>query len=156
MYPFVAIVDDSLILEWAAKRADSAINEIPAVIQRRTLLMACVCICSQRRTGEEGLVKIIKVVAMFVVNPVSNNNGHHANFWDKSGKSLYHDTVTTRMCKSSKQHTQAFHSFKHDLCDQRKTGGIPKASAKTGKSFFSTRNSAMHSSSMKLSSQNSS
>ena len=70
MYPFVAIVDDSLILEWAANRANSAINETPAVIQRRTLLMDCICICSQRGTGEEGLVKISKVVAMFVVNPV--------------------------------------------------------------------------------------
>ena len=44
MYPFVAIVDDSLILEWAANRADSAINETPAVIQRGTLLMDCICI----------------------------------------------------------------------------------------------------------------
>ena len=70
MYPFVAIVDDSLISEWAANRADSAINETPAVIQRCNLLMDCICICSQRGTGEEGLVKISKVVAMFVVNPV--------------------------------------------------------------------------------------
>ena len=61
MYTFVAIVDDSLILEWAANRADSAINETPAVIQRRTHLMHCICICSQRGTGEEGLVKISKV-----------------------------------------------------------------------------------------------
>ena len=70
MYPLVAIVDDSLILEWAANRPDSAINETPAVIQRRALLMDCICICSQRSTGEEGLVKISKMVAMFVVNPV--------------------------------------------------------------------------------------
>ena len=70
MYPFVTIADDSLILEWAANTADSAINETPAVVQRRTLLMDCICICSQRGTGEEGLVKISKVVAMFVVNPV--------------------------------------------------------------------------------------
>ena len=46
MYPFVDIVDDLLILEWEANRADSAINETPAVIQRRTLLMDCICICS--------------------------------------------------------------------------------------------------------------
>ena len=70
MYPFVAIIDDSLILEWAANRTDSAITETPAVIQRRALLMDGICICSQRGTGEEGLVKISKVVAMFVVNPV--------------------------------------------------------------------------------------
>ena len=63
MYPFVAIVDNSLILEWAANRTDSAMNETPAVIQRRTLLMDCICICSQRGTGKEGLVKISKVVA---------------------------------------------------------------------------------------------
>ena len=70
MYPFAAIVDDSLILEWAAKRADSAINETLAVIKRHTLVMDCICICSQRGTGGEGLVKISKLVAMFVVNPV--------------------------------------------------------------------------------------
>ena len=70
MRSIVAIVDDSLILEWAANRADSAINETPAVIQRRTLLMDCICICSQRGTGEERLVEISKVVAMFVVNAV--------------------------------------------------------------------------------------
>ena len=70
MYPLVAIVDDLLILEWAANRPDSAINKTPAVIQRRALLMDCICICSQRGTGEEGLVKISKMVAMFVVNPV--------------------------------------------------------------------------------------
>ena len=70
MYPLVAIVDDSLILEWAANRPDSAINKTPAVIQSRALLIDCICICSQRSTGEEGLVKISKMVAMFVVNPV--------------------------------------------------------------------------------------
>ena len=69
MYPFVAIKDDLLILEWAANRTDSTINETPAVIQRRALLMDGICICS-RDTGEEGLAKISKVVAMFVVNPV--------------------------------------------------------------------------------------
>ena len=62
MYPFVAIIDDSLILEWEANRTDSAINETPAVIQRRVLLMDGICICSQRGTGQEGLVKISKVV----------------------------------------------------------------------------------------------
>ena len=70
MYLFVPIVDDSLILEWAANRADSAINETPAVIQRRTLLVDCICICSQRGMGEEGLVKVRKVVAMFILNPI--------------------------------------------------------------------------------------
>ena len=70
MYPFVAIIDDSLILEWAANGTDSAINETPAVIQRRALLMDGICIYSQRGTGEEGLVEISKVVAVFVVNPV--------------------------------------------------------------------------------------
>ena len=70
MYPFVTIIDDSLIWEWAANRTDSTINETPAVIQRRALLMDGICICSQRGTGEEGLVKISKVVAMFIVNPV--------------------------------------------------------------------------------------
>lgn len=39
MYPYVAVVDDSLILKWAVNRADSVINETPVVIQRRTLLM---------------------------------------------------------------------------------------------------------------------
>ena len=29
MYPFVAIVDSSLIFEWVANRADSAINKKP-------------------------------------------------------------------------------------------------------------------------------
>ena len=70
MYTFVAIVDDSLILEWAANRANSAVNEASAVIQRRTLLMDCIYICPQRGTGEEWLIKISKVVAMFGVNPV--------------------------------------------------------------------------------------
>ena len=70
MYPFVAIEDNSLILEWAENRADSAINETPAVIQHRTFLMDCICICSQRSTGEEGLIKIGKGVAIFDVNPV--------------------------------------------------------------------------------------
>lgn len=69
MYPYVAVVDDSLILEWAVNRADSVINETPVVIQRRTLLMECICICSQRSTGEEGLIKINKPVAIFGVNP---------------------------------------------------------------------------------------
>ena len=70
MYPFVTIVDDSLSLEWAANRADSAINETPAVVQRRTLLMDCISICLQKGTEEEELVKMSKVVAMFIVNPV--------------------------------------------------------------------------------------
>ena len=39
MYPFVASIDDSLILEWAANDTDSAINEIPTGIQRRALLI---------------------------------------------------------------------------------------------------------------------
>ena len=69
MYPYVAVVDDSLILKWAVNRADSVINETPVVIQRRTLLMECICICSQRSTGEEGLIKINKLVAIFGVNP---------------------------------------------------------------------------------------
>lgn len=69
MYPYVAVVDDSLILEWAVNRADSVINETPVVIQRRTLLMECICICSQRSTGEEGLIKINKLVAIFGVDP---------------------------------------------------------------------------------------
>ena len=70
MYPFVPIVDNSLILEWVANKADSAINETPEVIQRRSLLVDCICICSQRGTGKEGLVKVSKMVAMFVVNPI--------------------------------------------------------------------------------------
>ena len=70
MYPFVAIVDGSLIFEWVANRADSAINKTPTVIQHRTLLMDCICICSQRGTEEEELVKMSKVVAMSIVNPV--------------------------------------------------------------------------------------
>lgn len=69
VYPYVAVVDDSLILEWAVNRADSVINETPVVIPRRTLLMECICICSQRSTGEEGLIKINKLVAIFGVNP---------------------------------------------------------------------------------------
>lgn len=69
VYPYVAVVDDSLILEWAVNRADGVINETPVVIQRRTLLMECICICSQRSTGEEGLIKINKLVAIFGVNP---------------------------------------------------------------------------------------
>lgn len=69
VYPYVAVVDDSLILEWAVNRADSVINETPVVIQRRTLLMECICICSQRSTGEEGLIKINKLVAIFGVDP---------------------------------------------------------------------------------------
>ena len=69
MYPYVAVVDDSLILEWAVNRADSVINETPVVIQRHTLLMECICICSQRSTGEEGLIKINKLVAIFGVDP---------------------------------------------------------------------------------------
>ena len=44
MYPSVAIKDDSLILEWAANGTDSAINETPAVIQRRALLVDGICI----------------------------------------------------------------------------------------------------------------
>ena len=145
MYPFVAIVDSSLIFEWVANRADSAINKTPAVIQRRTLLMDCICICSQRSTEEEELVKMSKMVAMFIVNPVENNIGHDANFWDRSAKSGYHVIVTRMICKSFKQNTQAF------LQTMEK-----RASAKTGKSFFSTRNSAMHFSLLKLSSENSS
>jgi len=70
MYPFVAIIDNALILEWAANRTDSAINETPAVIQCRTLLIDGICIYSQRGTGEEGLIKVSEVVAMFVVDPV--------------------------------------------------------------------------------------
>lgn len=69
VYPYVAVVDNSLILEWTVNRADSVINETPVVIQRRTLLMECICICSQRSTGEEGLIKINKLVAIFGVNP---------------------------------------------------------------------------------------
>ena len=122
MYPFVAIVDSSLIFEWVANRADSAINKTPAVIQRRTLLMDCICICSQRSTEEEELVKMSKVVAMFIVNPVENNIGHDANFWDRSAKSGYHVIVTRMICKSFKQNTQAF------LQTMEK-----RASAKTGK-----------------------
>ena len=68
MYSFVAIVDNTLILEWAANWTDSAINEAPAVSQCRA--MDGICICSRRGPGEEGLVKISKVVAMFIVNPV--------------------------------------------------------------------------------------
>lgn len=74
MYPYVAVVDDSLILKWAVNRADSVINETPVVIPRRTLLMECICICSQRSTGEEGLIKINKLVAIFGVNPFQNNS----------------------------------------------------------------------------------
>lgn len=70
----MAVVDDSLILEWAVNRADSVINETPVVIPRRTLLMECICICSQRSTGEEGLIKINKLVAIFGVNPFQNNS----------------------------------------------------------------------------------
>ena len=57
MYPLVAIIDDSLILDWAAIRLDSAINETPAVIQRCALLMDCICICSQRGTERKGWLK---------------------------------------------------------------------------------------------------
>ena len=66
----MAIVDGSLIFEWVANRANSAINKIPAVTQRRTLLMDCISICLQKGTEEEELVKMSKVVAMFIVNPV--------------------------------------------------------------------------------------
>ena len=126
MYPFVAIVDSSLIFEWVANRADSAINKTPAVIQRRTLLMDCICICLQRSTEEEELVKMSEVVAMFIVNPVENNIGHDANFWDRSAKSGYHVIVTRMICKSFKQNTQAFlqtqtsaNNGKEGICQNR-------------------------------------
>ena len=116
MYPFVHIVNDSLILEWAANRANSAINETLAAIQRRTLLMDCIRICSQRGTGEEGLVKVSKVVAMFVVNPILNNISHQANFGDRSAKSCYHVTITTGVRKSFKKRANHFSPHEILLC----------------------------------------